>query len=438
LYLENLYQIYKKHPVVCTDSRGVTAGCLFFALKGARFDGNEFARQALENGAAYAVTDNPALPAHPQLIRVPEVLKALQELATVHRRVLGIPVIAITGTNGKTTTKELIARTLAARYTVSVTQGNFNNHIGVPLTLLQLTSDTQIAVVEMGANHPNEIAALCRIAAPDYGLITNIGRAHLEGFGSLAGVQKTKGELYDYLSAHNGTVFYNTANTLLSEMIAARNFNKIICYGVTENNVQLLKSNTALPFLRLAVQDYPPIETHLIGSYNTDNVLAALAVGEYFEMSKAAAVAAINAYVPDNNRSQLIRSERHTVIMDAYNANPSSMTASIENFAQTDAPNKWLILGDMLELGDEAAKEHAAIIDLVAGKQLANVLLVGAHFRQAAGKKYPCFDTVDALIPFLNAHPLTGATILIKGSHGIGLDRLGSGLVNNEQWRQAY
>ncbi len=422
--LEKLYQIYKEHPVVCTDSREITTGCLFFALKGEHFDGNKFALQAVDNGAAFAIVDDPNLPDHKQLIKVPDVLKTLQELALLHRRTLAIPVIGITGTNGKTTTKELLSRVLALKYSISVTQGNLNNHIGVPLTLLRIPSSAQLAVVEMGANHPGEIASLCTLAEPTHGLITNIGKGHLEGFGSLAGVQKTKGELYDFLSGHNGIVFYNADNAMLSEMIAKRKFKEAVRYGQKENNVRIVQGDSKYPFLRLAVADYPLLETQLIGTYNADNILAALAVGNFFGVDKPAAAEAIRTYVPTNNRSQLIRTGRNMVIMDAYNANPSSMTAAIENFARLDEPEKWLVLGDMLELGDESLAEHTAIIDLIAAQKLTNVLLVGKNFGQVAKNKFSCFGSVDELIAYLQKKPLANVTLLIKGSHSIQLNRL--------------
>jgi UDP-N-acetylmuramoyl-tripeptide--D-alanyl-D-alanine ligase len=404
---------------------------LFFALKGERFDGNRFALQALDKGAAYAIVDDTSLPAYPRLWHVEEVLAALQTLAQTHRRTLKIPVIAITGTNGKTTTKELLSCVLATRYKIGVTQGNLNNHIGVPLTLLRMDVATQIGIVEMGANHPGEIAALCRIAEPEFGLITNIGKAHLEGFGSLEGVQKTKGELYDFLATHSGTAFYNADNAILSAMVAARNLHTVR-YGAKEDAVQLTPTDTSHPFLRFSLPGYPRIETRLIGAYNTDNVLAALAVGRYFDIPASAAAEAVNACAPENNRSQLIRTAHNSIIMDAYNANPSSMAAAIENFVQLPSPNKTVILGDMLELGANAAAEHAAIIDLIAHSSLKNVWLVGRLFTQAAQNRYRCFESVDAVKACLAAAPLTGVTILVKGSRGIGLDRLADELgINN-------
>ena len=398
-------------------------GCLFFALKGARFDGNRFALQALEKGAARAVVDDAALPAHPQLWRVDDVLAALQTLANIHRRTLNIPVIAVTGTNGKTTTKELLARVLATRYQTSVTQGNLNNHIGVPLTLLRMNATTQIGIVEMGASHPGEIAALCRIAEPDFGVITNIGKAHLEGFGSLEGVRKAKGELYDYLTTHAGTAFYNSDHATLSEMVAERAL-RTVRYGIKEQAVRITAPDAACPFLRFSLPGYPFIETNLTGAYNTDNVLAALTVGTYFNIPAAAAAAAVSAYVPDNARSQLIRTARNTVIMDAYNANPSSMAVAIDHFIRLPANHKMLILGDMLELGDNAAAEHVAVIDRLIQSPLHDVWLVGPLFTQAAQNRYRCFDSTDAVKALLAASPLTGVTLLIKGSRGVGLDRL--------------
>ncbi len=423
--MEHLYQLFRQHRIVSTDSRNIVAGCLFFALKGENFNGNAFALQALEAGAAYAIVDDPALPAHPQLHRVEDVLSCLQELALYHRRQLNLPVVAITGTNGKTTTKELVARVLAVRYRTGVTKGNLNNHIGVPLTLLTMDTDTQIAVVEMGASHPGEIAVLCRIAEPNYGLVTNVGKAHLEGFGSLEGVKRTKGELYDYLSRSAGTILYNNDNPILCEMVAARQPVRTVEYGVRRNKASLLASNAEHPFLRLQVEDYPGINTQLIGSYNTDNVLAALAVGRQFGITPEEAAGAIAAYVPSNNRSQLSRTDRHTVIMDAYNANPTSMAAAIDNFAQLKEDNKWLILGDMLELGTESDTEHRQLIHLLQEKGLTQSLLVGLEFMKVKDAHlYRTFANVEELNAWLQNNPLpSGAVVLLKGSRGIKLEQ---------------
>ncbi len=422
--MEKLYMLFQQHALVSTDSRNIVAGCLFFALKGERFDGNRFALPAIESGAAYAIVDDPSLPSHPQLIKTNDALATLQELARYHRRQLNIPIVAITGTNGKTTTKELTAQVLSTKYTTGVTKGNLNNHIGVPLTLLSMNGSTQAGIVEMGASHPGEIAALCRIAEPDFGLITNIGKAHLEGFGSLEGVQRTKGELYDYLIRTGGTILFNADDPLLAGMIGERRTTKLVRYGVKENKASLLPADAAHPFLRLSVKDYPDINTHLIGSYNTDNVLAALAVGAQFDITPQEAVAAVSRYEPSNNRSQLVHTATgRTIIMDAYNANPSSMAAAIENFAQWQEPGKWAILGDMLELGRETSREHLNIIHLLREKKLYNTILVGEHFMQANNNTFNAFLSVDDLITYFRQHPLpANAVVLLKGSRGIRLE----------------
>jgi UDP-N-acetylmuramoyl-tripeptide--D-alanyl-D-alanine ligase len=420
-----LYTLFVQHPAVCTDSRNITKNSIFFALKGERFDGNRFALHALEQGAAYAVVDDPTLPPHPQLILTGNALNALQDLARTHREKLKIPILAITGTNGKTTTKELAAHVLATKYKTGVTPGNLNNHIGVPLTLLRMTGETQIGVVEMGASQPGEIAQLCRMAAPNYGLITNVGKAHLQGFGSLEGVRNAKGELYDYLAKNRGSIFYNIDNPLLCDMIKARQCTHLIPYGINNDRATILPANETQPFLRLAVKDFPEINTRLAGDYNVDNVLAALAVGKTFGVAPHAAAAAINSYTPSNNRSQLLQTARHTVLIDAYNANPSSMAAAINNFAALHYPDKCAILGDMLELGADSAAEHAQIVALLQQKSFTAVLLVGEHFMKAAGRAFQTFADVDTLKQHLHRHPLAPHTaVLLKASHGIRLEEL--------------
>jgi len=427
--MEKLYKLYKEHAMISTDSRNIVAGCLFFALKGENFNGNHFALQAIAAGAAYAIVDEAALPEHPQLIKVVDVLDTLQQLALYHRRQLNIPIVAITGTNGKTTTKELTAQVLSVKFKVGVTRGNLNNHIGVPLTLLSMDNATQIGVVEMGASHSGEIAALCRIAEPDYGLITNVGKAHLEGFGSLEGVKKTKGELYDFLVKHEGVILFNADNPLLTDMVMERQAQRVVRYGTTVRNTILLPTDAEHPFLRLSVQGYPDIPTCLIGSYNTDNVLAALAVAQQFGINPDQAAEAISHYQPTNNRSQLLQKGDYTFIMDAYNANPTSMAAAIENFFRLQERNKWAILGDMLELGKETAVEHQNIIQLLQEKQLQNIFLVGHHFMEANNDKhFQAFRSVDDLITHLQDHPLPQqATILLKGSRGIRLEKMVQG-----------
>jgi UDP-N-acetylmuramoyl-tripeptide--D-alanyl-D-alanine ligase len=419
-----LYKLFVQHPAVCTDSRNIIKNSIFFALKGDHFDGNHFALQALEQGAAYAVVDDPALPPHPRLILTDDTLKALQDLACMHRKKLKIPLLAITGTNGKTTTKELAAQVLSTKYKVGVTCGNLNNHIGVPLTLLRMNAATQIGIVEMGASHPGEIAQLCRIALPDYGVVTNVGKAHLQGFGSLEGVRKAKGELYDYLAKNRGVIFYNIDNPLLCSMAKEHQGKQLIPYG--GGRATILPTDEAHPFLRLAVKGFPEISTHLVGSYNTDNVLAALAIGNTFGVPPHAAATAINNYIPSNNRSQLLQTAQHTVIIDTYNANPSSMAAAINNFAALHYPNKCAILGDMLELGADSAAEHVHIISLLKQQPFTTVFLVGEHFMQAnAGHTFQSFANAGALKNYLYQHPLAPqAAVLLKASHGIRLEEL--------------
>jgi UDP-N-acetylmuramoyl-tripeptide--D-alanyl-D-alanine ligase len=313
---------------------------------------------------------------------------------------------------------------------VSVTCGNLNNHIGVPLTLLRMNTATQIGIVEMGASHPGEIAQLCRIALPNYGLITNVGKAHLQGFGSLKGVRKAKGELYDYLAETRGAIFYNTDNPLLCDMIKAQPCKQLIPYGVSKNQAAILPADDTHPFLRLAIKDFPEVDTHLVGNYNTDNVLAALAIGNTFGISPHDAVTAINNYMPSNNRSQLLQTAQFTVIIDAYNANPSSMDAALNNFAQLSYPNKCAILGDMLELGADSAAEHAHIISLLKQLSFTTVFLVGEHFMQAdVEHTFQNFPDVAALKNHLHRHPLLPQTaILLKASHSIRLEELIAGL----------
>jgi UDP-N-acetylmuramoyl-tripeptide--D-alanyl-D-alanine ligase len=422
----NLYQLFVQHPAVCTDSRDIIKNSIFFALKGERFDGNQFALQALRQGAAYAVVDDHSLSPHPQLIPVDNALEALQNLARTHREKLQIPLIAITGTNGKTTTKELTAQVLSTRFNVGVTRGNLNNHIGVPLTLLRMQASTQIGVVEIGASSPGEIAQLCRIVLPGYGLVTNVGKAHLQGFGSLEGVRKAKGELYDYLAGSSGAVFYNAGNPLLCDMVRKYSFKRLIPYGVAESRATVLPVDDMHPFLRLAVKGFPEINTHLVGNYNADIVLAALAIGAAFGVPPHDAATAINNYRPANNRSQLLQTEQYTVIVDAYNANPSSMAAAIHNFAQLHYPNKCAILGDMLELGADSAAEHAQIISLLKQKLFNDVFLVGEHFMQAdVSHSFRGVANVEALKDYLRRHPLAPQTaILLKASRGVRLETL--------------
>lgn len=422
--IAEIYSLFKKFPIPVTDSRNIVVDSIFFALKGESFNGNKFALAALESGSRYAVVDEEEYAIDERFILVDDVLTCLQNLAKEHRRNLGIPILAITGTNGKTTSKELINEVLKQKFKTSATQGNFNNHIGVPLTLLAMTADTEFGIVEMGANHPGEIKALCEIAEPNFGLITNVGKAHLEGFGSFDGVKATKKELYDYLADHDGEVFVNCENQHLLGML---NQQKNILYGNSDEAFSKARFLQAEPLLILELRS--PIgklyiKTHLIGAYNFENVLAAVTLGRYFKIDEIAIKQALEAYVPSNNRSQLVKTESNVLFLDAYNANPTSMQAAIENFADMKMQNKFLILGDMLELGEESEKEHLALLEFLNEKQLLNTVLVGKVFANlSVAHKFETFSNVDDLLLHLDALGLKNMYILIKGSRGIKLEK---------------
>lgn len=498
--LKELYETFLLHPHISTDSRKVELGSLFFALHGEHFDGNQFAATALANGALLAVVDNPKIipiveqepcacghdhhhnhtlydeedeqesctchdhdthdddsdekpKLDPRYVLVPDTLKALQALAAYHRHELGVMILAITGSNGKTTTKELIGRTLSKKYATTVTQGNLNNHIGVPLTLLSMTADTDFAVVEMGASHQHEIELLCKIAQPDFGLITNIGRAHLEGFGGVEGIRKGKGELLDYLAANGGTAFYLRDDQTLQEMVDERPD----LFAVPYSAKQLERDDNG-EFIGVRWEG-ETIHSHLVGDYNLNNMAAALAMASYFAVAPEDAAEAISSYIPDNNRSQKQVTAYNTLIKDAYNANPSSMQAALENFASSasDLP-KTVILGDMAELGSYSADEHQRILSLLQQLGIEEAYLVGQHFGNAltamadashAGKsethniaatstgqtvsskssgalsgQFHHFADADALHAHLTAHPLRNRFILIKGSRSMQLEKL--------------
>ena len=437
----SIYNKFKECGSVTTDSRTLKGGEMFFALKGENFDGNEYAMKALEAGAAYAVVNRDSSVAatdDPRLIKVDDTLKTLQELARWHRSmtiVNGKPltVIALTGTNGKTTTKELIRAVLSARYNVTATEGNLNNSIGVPLTLLKINKDTQLAVVEMGASHPGDIKELVDIALPDYGLITNVGKAHLLGFGSFEGVMNTKGELYDYLRRTSDKVFINVDNPHLCRMASERNlqsdperpYSLLIPYGVEYQGATVLESSAEHPFLRIRIDD-SMISTNLVGAYNADNVMAALAVGQYFGVPFEDAVNAVSSYVPSNNRSQMTRTEHNTLIVDAYNANPTSMAAALENFSNVSADNRIAMLGDMLELGEDSAAEHKAVIESALSRGFSKVFFVGNEFSAVslASDEAVFFQTSDELAEYLKSNPVQGATVLIKGSRGTRMEKV--------------
>ncbi|MCR5434166.1 MAG: UDP-N-acetylmuramoyl-tripeptide--D-alanyl-D-alanine ligase [Bacteroidaceae bacterium] len=429
--IEELYQVYLQHPIVTTDSRNCPEGSVFFALRGEKFNGNAYARQALEAGCAAAVVDEPEVALDERFILVPDVLQALQQLAALHRRKWGGTVLQITGTNGKTTTKELVSAVLAKKFNVLFTQGNFNNHIGVPLTLLRLTARHDLAVVETGANHPGEIAALSRIAQADYGIITNVGRAHLEGFGSFEGVRATKGELYDDLSARGGKVFLNAFDDDLLQMAEGRGlklYETAIPY--VEGRVEQVNPFLTFRWRQDVDEDWHQVATHLVGAYNIDNVRAAVTVGLHFGVPADLIDEAVAGYVPRNSRSEFRQSARNKLIVDAYNANPSSMAAALTNFSFICNEPKMVILGDMQELGEESDAEHQKVLTQLADSRIGQIWLVGPKFRQAAEvlgfspSQVRFFPDVEAVKACLDSEPVEGFTILIKGSNSMRLHEL--------------
>ncbi len=428
--IKELYNIFLQHPIITTDSRDVPQDSIFFALKGENFNGNAYAKAALEQGAAFAIIDEQEYTeaGDERLIVVEDVLSTLQQLAQLHRTSLGTTIIGITGTNGKTTTKELIAAVLKKKYNVLYTQGNLNNHIGVPKTLLQLNKEHQIAVIEMGANHPGEIKALTEIVQPDYGIITNVGKAHLLGFGSFEGVIRTKGELYDFLREDCGTVFINNDNPHLQAISTGL---RLIRYGQQAND-ELLTQGELLecnPFLKFqwsngqrTTDNRLTVQTQLIGSYNLDNALAAACIGTFFAVPDEDINAALEEYVPTNNRSQLTVTEKNRLIVDAYNANPTSMKAALDNFRLMKVNQKMCILGDMKELGEASAEEHQKIVELLQTCGFECVWLVGEEFgRTTHPDEYKTFKNVNEVKEAIIAHQPQEHTILIKGSNSTKL-----------------
>lgn len=433
--IKELYSIYQVcGGRVTTDSRTLKGGELFFALKGENFDGNQYALKAIEAGAAWAVVNADAGVEGEKVIPVPDTLETLKDLARYHREHLTVngerlTVIGLTGTNGKTTTKELIRSVLSKKYKVTATEGNLNNDIGVPLSLLKMDASTELAVIEMGASHPDDILHLVTVAEPDYGLITNVGKAHLLGFGSFEGVKKAKGQLYDYIAEYGKAIFLNADDPDLSAMAAGRGLSTIP-YGIEAWGVIVLPSDAAHPYLRMAVpseedpQTLLGLETHLVGSYNANNVLAALAIGRHFGVDLEDALQAASDYVPANSRSQMTRTERNTLILDAYNANPTSMAAALDNFAAVNDPCKVALLGDMRELGADSVQEHVAIVRRLGGLK---TCLVGEEFRKAleitgTPENVSWFATSETLAAWLKDHPLEGAVVLVKGSRGIRME----------------
>ena len=419
----DLYDLFIHNPQITTDSRNCPKGSIFFALKGDKFDGNQYAGKALASGCVYAVIDNPDYYIGERTILVDNVLKTLQQLAHHHRKVLGLPIIGITGTNGKTTTKELLAAVLSTKFNLLYTEGNFNNHIGVPLTLLRLTHDHEMAVIEMGASHPGDIKELVDIVHPNYGIITNVGRAHLEGFGSFEGVIRTKGELYDYIRRSKGKIFIKKENEYLQSI--AKGIEQIT-YGNGDDafaSGQVVSCDPFLVFNWKQQGKLHTVETHMIGSYNLDNVLAAVAVGRFFKIPAERISRAIAAYEPTNNRSQFKKTDNNELIIDAYNANPSSMKVALDNFITMPVQPKAIILGDMRELGPTSNELHAEVVEQIKKGQFDKVFLCGEHFSKG-GKESPPFAPTEAMTEELRRQPLKGYHILIKGSHSMGLEKL--------------
>lgn len=417
-----LFQHFLKHRKVTTDSRRIERHAIYFALKGERFNGNHYAVQALEEGCDFAVIDEDVNSDHPGLVRVENALEELQELAGMYRRSLSIPFLAITGSNGKTTTKELITAVLSGKYKVHATHGNLNNHIGVPLTLLSIPADATFAVIEMGANHRHEIESYCIYASPDYGLITNIGKAHLEGFGGIEGVRKGKKELYDFVHANGGKVFVNVELEALREISRGMH---IIPYGFGQEGAKL-KVISEEPYLYFECEtegNVWTVKSHLTGAYNLYNFASAIAVGRYFGVPMQDQVAAMEAYIPDNNRSQVVDSGRNRIIMDAYNANPSSMEHALINLSRQRG-EKYFVIGDMRELGTEGPDEHRKILKLASGLGLKGVIIGSVFSSLADETEYPAFENNGDAMPFLKEMNLMDHTVLIKGSRGIRLEEL--------------
>lgn len=425
--ISDLYSLYKEVPFVVTDSRKASHNSIFFALKGDNFNGNQFAELALNQGCSYAVIDEEKYYKGENHILVKNVLKSFQELARFHRQYLKIPFIAITGSNGKTTTKELIKAILSKKFKTLATEGNLNNHIGVPLSLLSITNDVEIAVIEMGANHLGEIAMLCEIANPDYGIITNIGKAHIGEFRSFENIVKAKTEMYEFIRNKQGKIFLNSENELLLKHSSGI---EKITYGASPENFSPCEFVDASPNLKIKT-DCEIISSHLIGKYNLENISAAICIGKYFGVEEKKIKEAIEAYIPSNNRSQAVKTKHNQLILDAYNANPSSMSAAIENFAEIPSSEKWLILGDMLELGEYEMEEHKNILKLIADKKFQNVILVGERFSKAMSESKMSFfnqilfKTSDELSEkFKTNSPIKNSSlILIKGSRGIKLEK---------------
>jgi len=413
--ISDLYKIFLKYPKVSTDSRNIDKDCIFFSLSGPNFDGNKFAKQALDKGALYAIVSNEKYALNNKYIVVENTLTTLQDLAKFHRNKLKIPFIAITGTNGKTTSKELIYNCLQKSLSTCYTKGNLNNHIGVPLTILTITKEHQIAIIEMGANHIGEIKLLCEITQPNYGVITNIGLAHLEGFKSLEGIQRAKKELYDYIKLSNGSIFINNEDKFLN--IISTDI-KRISYGMSGDVAGNIASS--IPFININYKG-TIINSNLSGNYQFDNIMLSICIAEYFQIKYVDIVKAISEYTPSNNRSQIIKTSNNKILLDAYNANPSSMKAAIDSFASDKNSNKILILGDMFELGDYSSEEHKKIVELAKRTKIKS-FFIGKNFKYHNTEN--SYDTIENFIKNLEENPIIDCFIFIKGSRGITLEKL--------------
>jgi len=419
--IKQLHQQFLTSDGISTDTRNILPNTIFFALKGENFNANHFAKKALEAGASFAVIDEAAEVSDPRFILVPDVLKSLQELAAFHRRYCGIPVIGLTGSNGKTTTKELINACLSRKFRTVATRGNLNNHIGVPLTLLNLTADTEVAIVEMGANHPGEIGFLCTIAQPDIGYITNFGKAHLEGFKTLEGVIAAKSELYDYLKENQGTLFLNLDDVIQKDHSS---YSNTFTFGSSPAADLQLEYPEANPFARISVTG-EEVESRLIGSYNSRNMAAAFAIGRYFKVPDEDLKEALITYTPANNRSQILEKDGSKIILDAYNANPTSMAAAVDNLEALAAARKIAVLGDMFELGDHAAEEHQNLAERLEKSSIDSIFLIGVNFYSThTGKRISKFQSFEDFRDSLDPAEFKDATILIKGSRGMALERV--------------
>jgi UDP-N-acetylmuramoyl-tripeptide--D-alanyl-D-alanine ligase len=421
--IQAIYNRFLQYPLIQTDTRKIQQGDMFFALKGPNFNGNSFTSQALDSGAAYVVADEIQPFKDERIIYVPDVLQALQQLAKYHRQQFNIPFIAVTGSNGKTTTKELIHAVLSTTYKTYTTKGNLNNHIGIPLTILSVKKDAEIAVIEMGANHQKEIEGYCKYTLPTHGLITNCGKAHLEGFGGIEGVKKGKGELFDYLRDNNGTAFIMNDYTYLQEM--SKGINEINTYGTQNADITGIAADTH-DFLEINITKGSRIEkihTHLVGVYNLPNVLAAVAIGSYFKVEDSKIKGALEQYVPSNSRSQMLEKNGNKIVLDAYNANPSSMKAAIENFASMEGNEKMLLLGGMMELGNESLAEHKALVELISKYSWKKVVLVGGDFNLFP-HNYLFFKNSTEAKEWLHQQHISNATLLIKGSRSMQMEKI--------------